>query len=400
MATGIYAYSTTAATNATASSEINFAEGQAPGTVNNSGRQVMADIAEWRNEIGGALTLGGTATAYTLTSSTSPSALADGIRIHAVANITNTGAATLAVDSLGAKKIRKVVAPGATPADGALEAGDILLDQHCVFEWDASADAAAGAWILLNPSQIRKGSAFAISGLIATNNSGDATNDIDVSAGRCVDATGSWVMVLASSITKRLDASWAVGTNQGGLDTGSIANAWYYLWLIMRIDTGVVDVLLSTSSSAPTMPTNYTVKRLIGAMERTGGALRAIGSWEGPGGSRVVRYTDDVQDKSGSDTSATDVTLTTPVYRTLAALLLRCTRTTATCWVKAYEKGQNAPGTADAESSGSAGSGLDGLAAAPKEVWTDASAVIRYLVNNAGTTATIRTRGYTDPRIQ
>src|SRR5690242_16143720 len=54
----------------------------------------------------------------------------------------------------------------------------------------------------------------AISGLTYANNSGDATNDIDIAAGRCTDATGAHIMVLAATLTKRLDASWVVGTNQ------------------------------------------------------------------------------------------------------------------------------------------------------------------------------------------
>lgn len=43
---GIEKYSTTADNNATAGS-VNFAEGQAPSTVNNSARQVMADVRTW-----------------------------------------------------------------------------------------------------------------------------------------------------------------------------------------------------------------------------------------------------------------------------------------------------------------------------------------------------------------
>jgi len=44
-------WSTTAGTNATAADNINWSEGQAPSTVNNSSRQEMADVADWyRND--------------------------------------------------------------------------------------------------------------------------------------------------------------------------------------------------------------------------------------------------------------------------------------------------------------------------------------------------------------
>lgn len=108
----------------------------------------------------------------------------------------------------------------------------------------------------------------AITGLKLSNNGSDANNDIDIAVGRVVAGTGDYNLILTSALTKQLDATWAVGTNQGGLDTGSKANStWYHMWGIGRVDTHVVDVLFSTSATAPTMPTNYTKKRRIGAVK-------------------------------------------------------------------------------------------------------------------------------------
>src|SRR5262245_55992518 len=59
-------------------------------------------------------------------------------------------------------------------------------------------------------------------GLTLSNNAGDAVNDIDIAAGEASADDGSAVMALAAALTKRSDAAWAVGTNQGGLDTGAI----------------------------------------------------------------------------------------------------------------------------------------------------------------------------------
>lgn len=113
-----------------------------------------------------------------------------------------------------------------------------------------------------------------IKGLRTSNNGSDATNDLDIATGICRDATDTVNMSLASALTKQLDAAWAVGTNQGGLDTGSKANSTLYaVWLIKRSDTGVVDVLFSTSFTAPTMPSNYDYKRLIGAIRTTSGGV-------------------------------------------------------------------------------------------------------------------------------
>lgn len=113
-------------------------------------------------------------------------------------------------------------------------------------------------------------------GLTLSNNGSDATNDIDIAVGVANDSTNVRVMKLTGALTKRLDAAWAVGTGNGGLDTGAIANTTYHMWLIIRSDTGVVDVLFSTSASAPTMPTNYDYKRRIGSIVRSGGAIKTF----------------------------------------------------------------------------------------------------------------------------
>ena len=80
----------------------------------------------------------------------------------------------------------------------------------------------------------------AISGRTLNNNGSDATNDIDIATAFTAADGDGCPLILTSGLAKRLDAAWAVGTNQGGFDTGSIANTTYHLWLIRRADSGVV----------------------------------------------------------------------------------------------------------------------------------------------------------------
>jgi hypothetical protein len=81
------------------------------------------------------------------------------------------------------------------------------------------------------------------------------------------------VMVLPGNIVKATTGTWVVGNNQSGLDTGTIAaSTWYYVWLIERTDTGVVDVLFSLQPVSPTMPASYTKKRRIGAFATDAGS--------------------------------------------------------------------------------------------------------------------------------
>lgn len=126
----------------------------------------------------------------------------------------------------------------------------------------------------------------AIQGLTYANNVTDPTNDIDIAIGSAMDATNARMLVLGTALTKKLDATWAVGTNQGGLDTGSIADADYFIWLIYRSDTDVTDVLFSLSATAPTMTgdlASYNYKRLIGWFKRvsTSSATTAASSAAG-----------------------------------------------------------------------------------------------------------------------
>ncbi len=145
----------------------------------------------------------------------------------------------------------------------------------------------------------------AIYGLTYANNSGDATNDIDIAVGGAMDTTGAYWMTLVSALTKQSDAAWAVGSAAGGLDTGAVGNSDYYTWLIARSDTGVVDVLFSLSSTAPTMPANYDFKRLIGWFKRVGGTIVAFHTYETEGGGLELSWDAPTIDVSLSNTLTT-----------------------------------------------------------------------------------------------
>lgn len=126
-------------------------------------------------------------------------------------------------------------------------------------------------------TRFKRGQPKFIDGLTLSNSGGDATNDITIAAGSASsDDTLPVIMSLGSAITKQLDVAWAVGNNAGGLDTGSVTNTTYHVWLIERSDTGVVDALFSTSATSPTMPANYDRKRRIGSIIRASGANKAF----------------------------------------------------------------------------------------------------------------------------
>lgn len=245
-----------------------------------------------------------------------------------------------------------------------------------------------------------------ITGLTLSNNVVDATNDIDIATGKAADSANTVMMSLTSALTKRLDANWAVGTNQGGLDTGSIANATYHVFLIRRPDTGVVDVLFSTSPTAPTMPANYTQKRRIGSIVRVSAAIKAF-IQDGD----EFMWSTPVSDISATNPGTTAVTrtLTLPVgIRVLAHLTVGATGTGASAdQAKAIYISDLALSDVPASNTAVSVHEFSGYAGqmqvnAQVRCFTNTSAQVRsrIQVSTAGTVLYISTNGWRDRRGQ
>jgi hypothetical protein len=239
-----------------------------------------------------------------------------------------------------------------------------------------------------------------INGLLLTNSAGDTVNDLDISVGSTVsDDADPYVkepMYLSSLITKRLDANWAVGTNQGGLDTGVVANGTYHVYVIKRIDTGVVDVLYSLSATAPTMPANYTKKQLIFSFVRAGGTIVQFIHVV----SNYIRLKTPVVDFAGSQTLNTWTTRTlgsVPTGRRLLAFgTSRANAGASGLSLRPTDGTDPNPSTADASTLCDNGDIDPGsITMVPFEILTDTSAQIQ-----SNTTATqnitLVTRGWRD----
>lgn len=91
-----------------------------------------------------------------------------------------------------------------------------------------------------------------------------------VAPGDCRNEDGGTAqsMSLAATFTKNLNG-WTSGL--GSLDTGAIAaNTWYHVHLIRKDSDGSINVLLSLSPTAPTMPLGYTARRRLGSIKTNG----------------------------------------------------------------------------------------------------------------------------------
>lgn len=234
-----------------------------------------------------------------------------------------------------------------------------------------------------------------IQGLITSNSSGDTAHDIDIAAGVAVDSTGVEVLQLSTAITKRLDAAWVVGTGNGGLDTGTVAaDTWYYLHAIKRSDTGVVDVLFSTSATSPTLPTDYDYFRRIAAV-RTDASSNILAYIQFGNEFQWVSEVLDV-DNATVGTTAALTSLTVPNGITtiahFAALTRHDTQTPAVYIKNPLVTGVN-PNGPTLLSIGIAFSGGSG-----KSVITDTAGRVNIWATSNGTVLSVVTEGWTDLR--
>lgn len=222
-----------------------------------------------------------------------------------------------------------------------------------------------------------------------------ASTTMSVAAGQASDSTNV-VMMSLTAIAKTTSA-WAVGTAAGGLDIGTIANAtWYYFYIIRRPDTGVVDVIFSLSSSAPTLPTNYTQYRYIGGALTNGSA-----QWVA-----FTQFGDDffwgtpVLDVAGTagPTSGTTLTLTVPRGRKMKAILNANGGSGGQLlYLSDLSNSDLAPSTTAAPLANNSGFATAAGASFAGAVWTDTLARIRYRSSSTGAMY-IATLGWTDLR--
>lgn len=104
-------------------------------------------------------------------------------------------------------------------------------------------------------------------GLTLAPYSGDPDAGITIAPGYCTDSTRTAILALDTSLTKRIDATWSMGSGAGGLESGSVAaNTYYYPWLIQRESDGTLDALFSTSRTSPALPSGWEAGRRLGVV--------------------------------------------------------------------------------------------------------------------------------------
>lgn len=233
--------------------------------LNDTMREMMAATARWYAELKGATATGGTGNSFTLTSGSSHASYADMGLFAFRANRTNgSGASTLNVDGLGAKSLK---INGDDPPAGSLREDGVYLAAHNseadVIEIFGPAIPADGS---VTTAKLADGAVTEakvtsvplprgyLSGLETSNSAPDTEHDTLIAEGAARDEANSENLVLAAPLTKRIDATWAAGSGNGGLaNNGGLvslqANTWYHLFLV-KTGAGAIDAGWDTSLTA------------------------------------------------------------------------------------------------------------------------------------------------------
>jgi len=243
----------------------------------------------------------------------------------------------------------------------------------------------------------RSSSRGRIDGLVLSNDT-DTDHDISIAAGEAADSTAVYMLRNSSALVKRIDASWAAGTGNGGMATGSVGvSTWYHVHLIRKDSDGTVDAMFDTSVTAANKPAGYTYYRRIGSV-LTDGSSNIIGFYQiGDYFFWKVPVTD-VNGATPANTNAVTQTLTVPT-----GVVVRVIFSGAVSWVSnsMHILFTELAGTDTAPS----GSLFDAVEAADAligayqvEIFTNTSAQIRWRTDSTAGTVYINTKGWLDLR--
>lgn len=281
-------------------------------------------------------TTSGSADAYTLAPSPAITAYTATQQFTAKINATNlTTTPYLQVSAIANPTTTAVIKKlSATKTEIAVEASDLLINGI----YDFKRNSANDAWIVLNPEKpyinltngtkattTTQGVAFLTNPITIANNATDANNDIDFSAGVFQFSDGSGQAVATAIMTKRLDATWSAGTNQGGLLNGTAVpkaiNSTYHCYKIYNPTTGVEDsaFLLGIAGTAPdptsVLPSGFTKFKRVASILTDGSGNIRTGRYTFFNGGYEFEFTTQIVDASAVSltTTKTSLSITAPV---------------------------------------------------------------------------------------
>jgi len=181
-----------------------------------------------------------------------------------IAQSSSTSTVTIAITGLSALPL--YLQSGVAAGAGALVAGTLYI-----VGYNSALNAGSGGFQLIAGSTATLAQASGVAGSaknLKVTNGGSPTTQVAVTADEVIIETVAGATYKATSV----NVSISTGSNGvNGLDVGSVAaSTWYSVWIIYNGTT--VAGLISTSATAPTMPSGYTYKARVGWMVTDGSA--------------------------------------------------------------------------------------------------------------------------------
>ena len=197
----------------------------------------------------------GSGTAYVLSKVSTfnePTVYTTGFQARFKAGSTNTASATINIETIGVKTLKKLNASG---SKSNLVSGDIIQNRYYKCTYDGT-DFVLFEDVLNSANNIRDRN------LRLKNNVTNPNNQVDLTAD-FITVYNSSQQSLVVSVGSALVCDLAV-SGIGGLDTGSEASdTWYYLYVVYNPATDDTKLLFSLSLSSPTLPTGYSYFRRV-----------------------------------------------------------------------------------------------------------------------------------------
>lgn len=265
-------WDTSAAGNSSVSPD-GFPEGMPPSGVNDSAREVMAAVARWRQAPFDNLVTYNANQTLALTDAgsalfkTAADTVARTWTIPLNASVAFPVGSEIYLFNLDDNNLTITADSTATLRElknAAIADGDVVLAEG---EAAVIFQDATDTWLLWrlgrDPVALTSVTGQALDKAFwpLMENGTDTDHDIEISAGTILSTDGA-ILDLPSTLIKQLDAAHVVGTNAGGLFSGTVAaDTTYHLFLIRRDSDGLIDAGFDTSLSAANIPAGFTSYR-------------------------------------------------------------------------------------------------------------------------------------------
>jgi hypothetical protein len=233
---------------------------------------------------------------------------------------TSTGAVTIQIGGLGLIQLY-------TAAGVQAQSGDVVSGSHYEVQYWSDLNSGSGAFIILNATVTAIANPVQaefknLSIAVASNSSVTLTADATI----VQNASGGTVRVTSVNLTISTATNGA-----NGLDSGTVANStWYAVYVIYNSASSTTAGLLSTSATAPSLPSGYTYSSRLGWVRTNSSALLLVTSQLGRRAQYVVSGSGTTQaypslaTGTSSGSSPTSTSITTAVPSTASEIYITC----------------------------------------------------------------------------